>query len=357
MRQSYHETMSSARHVGVVLFTLVVAVVAAGAAVGPASAQSTQGPTPIDSCRTIADDGTYVLTSDINNSSDPVCIQILSSDVVFDGRGHTIETGTNNTESVGVKANNSLTTLSNVTVRNVSTTGWTAGIYYLAANDGTIRNVNTSANRRHGVLLRASSDTRLENVTAVGNERWDLYSVGNATNTTASGFETASSTTSFTASNVALTGIASPPGDPPNRTSIGRSLGAAASGPNASLRLSMQYTDENVTDAGVTESTLRMWAFDGTWAARPGVNYVNIKRNRVVTNVPRLTNATVFAPMGIVETPTPTAAANGTTSGPAADGGNTATNATTSSENGPGFGVALALFSLLASAFLALRRR
>jgi PGF-CTERM protein len=337
--------MIAGRTVGICVVVLALAV--AGVA-GTASAQS--APTPIDSCRTIADDGEYVLTADIQNSSRSTCIQILSSDVTFDGGGHTIE-GANASESVGVKVNNSLTGLSNVTVKNVSTTGWTAGVFYLDARNGTVENVNASANRRHGVLLRAASDTRIENVTASENGRWSLYAVGNTTNVTGTAFTTRSAeNVSFRASNVALTGTGPPPGGLENRSTVGQHLGAVGTSPNGSLRLGIGYDDANVTDANVTESTLRMWRFDRNWSQPSGVNFVNVERNRVVAEAP-VTNASVFAPAGVVETPTPTPTPTATAT--ATEAANTTT---TSSDDGPGFGIALALVAVLASALALLRR-
>jgi PGF-CTERM protein len=334
--------MTAGRTVGVCVVVLVLA--AAGVA-GTAGAQS--APTPIDSCRTIADDGQYVLTSDIENSSRSTCVQILSSDVVFDGGGHTIE-GANASESVGVKVNNSLTSLSNVTVRNVSTTGWTAGVYYLDVQNGSIENVNASANRRHGVLLRAASDTRLENVTATENGRWSLYAVGNTTNVTGEEFATRSAgNVSFRASDVALTGVGPAPGGLGDRSTIGQRIGAAGTSGNGSLRLGIGYDDRNVTEANVTESSLRMWRFEDDWSKPSGVNFVNIERNRVVAEVQSVDNASVFAPAGNVETPTPTPT-------PTATATDTAANTTTSSD-GPGFGIVLALVAVLASALALLR--
>lgn len=344
--------MRSTRTVAIVVsLTLVAAGVA-----GVASAQAETGPIPIDSCRTIADDGRYVLTTDIENSSQKVCIHIISSDVVFDGQGHTIESG-NTTESVGIKVNNSLTTLSNVTVRNVSTTGWTAGIFYLGVENATLRNVNASANRRHGILLRAVDNIRLVNVTAVGNGNWSLYAVGNATNITGIHFEVGSATISFTASNVALTGIENPPAGPWNRTTIGQYVGVASTDQNTSLRLAVSYTQRNVTNANVTERTLRLWVFDGTgnWTKPSTVNYVNIERNRVVAKVERFQNASVVAPAGIVQTPTPTPTPTPTAT-PTPDRADATPTATTSSGNGPGFGIALALASLLAVALVVFGR-
>ncbi|GAA0469221.1 PGF-CTERM sorting domain-containing protein [Halococcus dombrowskii] len=334
--------MTAGRTVGVCV--VVFALLAAGVA-GTASAQS--APTPIDSCRTIADDGEYVLTADIANSSQSTCVQILSSDVTFDGGGHMIG-GANANNSVGVKVNNSLTSLSNVTVRNVSTTGWTTGVQYLDVANGSIEDVTASGNDRHGIRLRAASDARVENVTAIDNGRWSLYTVGNTT-VTGSGFATGSTdNASFTASDVALTGVGSPPGGLDNRSTVGQRLGAVATSGNSSLRLGIGYDEANVTRANVTENSLRMWRFEGNWSQPDGVNFVNIEQDRVVAEAGNIDNASVLAPVGDVETPTPTPT-------PTATATETAAN-TTSSSNGPGFGVGLALVAVLASAFVLLRR-
>lgn len=336
--------MTAGRTVGVCV--VVFALLAAGVA-GTASAQS--APTPIDSCRTIADDGEYVLTTDIANSSRSTCVQILSSDVTFDGGGHTIE-GANATDSVGVKVNNSLTSLSNVTVRNVSTTDWTTGIQYLDVANGSIENVDASGNDRHGIRLRAASDARVENVTATDNGRWSLYAVGGTT-VTGTGFATGSTdNASFTASDVALTGVGSPPGGLDNRSTVGQRLGAVATGENGSLRLGIGYDEANVTRANVTESSLRMWRFAGNWSQPGGVNFVNIEQNRVVAEAGDIDDPSVLAPVGDVETPTPTPTPTATATETAAN------TTTTSSDDGPGFGIGLALAAVLASAFVLLRR-
>ena len=70
--------------------TLSLAIVMAALAilllVGGVSAS-----TPINSCTTISSPGTYMLNQNIINSSASTCIAIISSDVVFDGAGYTID--------------------------------------------------------------------------------------------------------------------------------------------------------------------------------------------------------------------------------------------------------------------------
>ena len=46
---------------------------------------------PISSCTTISSTGEYVLDQNISNSGTSSCINITSSDVIFDGAGYTID--------------------------------------------------------------------------------------------------------------------------------------------------------------------------------------------------------------------------------------------------------------------------
>ena len=83
----------------------------------------------IDDCRVIDEPGEYELVEDIE--SDVTCIEITSSDVVFDGLGNNV-TGIPEVEpgSVGILANGSATTsgeITNVTVENVTVQNWDAG--------------------------------------------------------------------------------------------------------------------------------------------------------------------------------------------------------------------------------------
>ena len=398
MRRSTPQAMGSPQHghAAVVICLLLVASVAAVAVVGPASGQADDGPVRVDSCRTIADDGRYVLTENITNSSADACIRIISGDVIFAGRGHVVDagpnasqSGPNATGSVGIRVTNPLTTIANVTVRDVTTTDWSSGVVYRDANDGLVRQVNASANARHGIALQGSSDTRILNVTAVDNGRWSLFAAANATDVRGTNLTTRSGTVSFAASDVALTGVSNPPLGTPNRTNVGQFVGAVATGPNASLRLVVPYTDRAVTRANITEETLRLWAYDLTWDQVPDSNAVNTSRNRVVATVRASENASVLAPLGETETPTPTPTPTPTatpTPTPTATASPTPTDTTTASPTeaatstvgeagetsvangtttgsgnsgafGPGFGVSAAVAALLGTAVLALRRR
>ncbi len=57
----------------------------------------------ISSCTTISSAGNYVLGTDIMNDAGTACINIVSSNVILDGGGHTI---TGNGAGNGVQINN-----------------------------------------------------------------------------------------------------------------------------------------------------------------------------------------------------------------------------------------------------------
>ncbi len=75
----------------------------------------------ISDCAIISSPGYYRLTGDILNSSEDVCIEIESSDVVFDGDGHVID-GTGSGWGIKITRNN-------VTIKNVQVKDWYYGIY------------------------------------------------------------------------------------------------------------------------------------------------------------------------------------------------------------------------------------
>lgn len=144
----------------VLLGILVLAPVAATPVVD-AQTQASE-PTAITECRTITESGRYVVTQTLSREelSDDPCLRVQASDVVLDGRGHTIEVPRLATPvSVGVEDRR----LSNVTVRNLS-----ADNYYEAsaiAVDGvdgvTVRNVTLSDNRV-GLSVVDSTAVRIE---------------------------------------------------------------------------------------------------------------------------------------------------------------------------------------------------
>lgn len=130
---------------------------------------------PVSSCITIAEPGTYELTTDIVDSSASSCINITSSNVIFDGKYHTID-GILNSLSYGVIVKNSTTDLpdvttdittdlTTVTIKNLTVTDWGTGIEFTNVTKGTIINNNAQSNTV-GIKLDWSNKNILKNNTA-----------------------------------------------------------------------------------------------------------------------------------------------------------------------------------------------
>ncbi|MEM4689460.1 MAG: S8 family serine peptidase [Archaeoglobaceae archaeon] len=117
----------------------------------------------IDSCREISHPGYYGLNQSISGllSDKDFCIGIFANDVVLDGQGFSIA-GTYEGIGILVQANN-------VTVTNVSVSGYWAGIRLEDSSNSIIAN-NTISNNWVGIcLLWASSDNIIENNTILNN--------------------------------------------------------------------------------------------------------------------------------------------------------------------------------------------
>jgi len=139
----------------------------------PASANSITG------CTKIVNAGYYTLENDIIDSNAPICINITSSDVIFDGAGHTLD-GIGSVNSFGVYAYGGNTGINNVTVKNLEVTDWMYGIIYINVDGGRIEN-NILKSDESGILLSFSNSITISNNTANSNENgvWLLLSSGN----------------------------------------------------------------------------------------------------------------------------------------------------------------------------------
>ncbi len=120
----------------------------------------------INSCTAISSPGTYVLDQNIINSSESKCIEITSSDVVFDGAGYTID-GIDYESTYGIYVYRPIT-LTNVTVKNVKVTDWSYGISYKNTIYGNIIN-NIADSNSNGIYLSSSGTNTLTNNTANSN--------------------------------------------------------------------------------------------------------------------------------------------------------------------------------------------
>ena len=123
--------------------------------------------TPISSCTTISSSGEYVLDQHILDNLTAFCINIISSNVIFDGAGYTID-GIDAANSYGVYVYNSTTVLTNVTVKNLNVTDWYNGIYYKNTSNGSIAKNNASSNN-YGIYLNSASNNTVRGNNASNN--------------------------------------------------------------------------------------------------------------------------------------------------------------------------------------------
>ena len=133
---------------------------------GPASTAAAQDATRIDSCTTIDESGTYVLTKKIENGGKTrisgSCIEITADDVTFDGGGHLIDgRGVSHTKAIRVHD------AEGVTVRNVEMTEWHEGVLVEDAT-ATVEEVHSYANA-YGVRLQNAGGSTVANNTVEDN--------------------------------------------------------------------------------------------------------------------------------------------------------------------------------------------
>ncbi|WP_276299234.1 right-handed parallel beta-helix repeat-containing protein [Halorussus lipolyticus] len=178
----------------VVLGTVGVVAVPAGTALGAQG--NSPGPTEIDRCTAITDSGEYVLAGDVANGSPTnprtglgACIAVRADDVTLRGGNHTVAAGPTGAPGVvGVLVENRAV---NVTVANLTTTRWGAGVAVVGASRAALRNVSAVNNlgdgffvenapgveirggavrgSNTGIFLRNSPDARVAGVTVTDN--------------------------------------------------------------------------------------------------------------------------------------------------------------------------------------------
>ncbi|MEM4497145.1 MAG: NosD domain-containing protein, partial [Archaeoglobaceae archaeon] len=140
----------------------------------PASAEDW---TNVSSCMDITESGNYRLNQSISGllSGQNYCIGIFADDVVLDGQGYLV-TGTGSGKGILVQANN-------VTVTNVSVSGYEYGIYLQSSNDSIIKDCLVVYNTGDGLTLDDSNDSTIENCTISNNEITGIYAYSSENNT------------------------------------------------------------------------------------------------------------------------------------------------------------------------------
>ncbi|MDS0281217.1 right-handed parallel beta-helix repeat-containing protein [Haloarcula onubensis] len=238
------------------------------------------------------------------------------------------------------------------------------GIRLRTADDNELRGTVVE-NAYVGIEINESADGNTlvdTRVTDAGTARWTLVTTASTGTTVESldiGPSSADNTTlSFGAYNVSLAPNTSAPANP-DAAAIGRYVTVESMGAGAFLDLSMQYESGDI--AGVNESLLALWTYDGGWTEREE-SAVNTRAMTVQANVTVPATVGVFATddgdshaVALPSTPSSTATATETATDPATDASAGTAPATTGG-NGPGFDAVAGLVALVACA-LWLRRQ
>jgi PGF-pre-PGF domain-containing protein len=130
----------------------------------------------VSNCREIDSSGRYVLDGNLTLSQQGSCIDVNASDVIVEGNGYTIDGGNSTLEAfrIGVEAFGTYQQpLSNVTVRNVTTTNSYYGVIYDNVTASTVENV-TATDGGFGFYTWNATDSTFRNVSTV-NETYGVW--------------------------------------------------------------------------------------------------------------------------------------------------------------------------------------
>ena len=133
----------------------------------------------ITNCASLDTQGaTYVLTSDIRNSSETQCLQILANNVTLDCRDHTVE-GRNLSDTIGIIVNG----VSGANVKNCAVKNWFYGAVSTDGDYNTFINVTSTSSKRWGFVVHNGVGNTVRNITVSDSESFgvDLWNASEST--------------------------------------------------------------------------------------------------------------------------------------------------------------------------------
>jgi len=149
----------------------------------------------ITDCGILDQDGkSYILVNDISGGETDACISINANNIIFDGRGHTINVTYADLDYIvgrygaGIAASPiypETESRKNITIKNVIiTNAKSQGIYLEKVDDSTISNINASNNGYyHGIMLFMTKRILLENNILNDNKQYGIIFWGAEDNT------------------------------------------------------------------------------------------------------------------------------------------------------------------------------
>ncbi len=158
---------------------------------------------PVSSCETLDEEGVYVLTTDIMDSSTSPCIDIQANNVIFDCENHLID-GDDSAE-YGIYISRSSQQTTNVTIKNCRVSDWSSaniylynangnilenitaysgddGIWLSSSNSNVLISITTYSNSNNGIALGSSDSNTLINITTYSNNLGGIYLISSSHN-------------------------------------------------------------------------------------------------------------------------------------------------------------------------------
>jgi len=134
----------------------------------------------ISDCSNLDQEGVYVLTNDIIDTSISPCINISANNVVLDCQGHIIDSDYSG--DYGIYVYRSTPTNTNITIKNCVLTEWSSyGLYLRGSNNNTLTNITSNFNN-NGLYIDVSNYNTLINITS-NSYGYGLYLWGSNYNT------------------------------------------------------------------------------------------------------------------------------------------------------------------------------
>ncbi|NMX21536.1 hypothetical protein C5S30_03705 [ANME-1 cluster archaeon GoMg4] len=245
-----------------------------------------------------------------NSSNNTLTNNTANSNSGGDGYGIYLRTSSNNNTLTSNTANSNsggngygiylYTSCDHNTLTNNTALNNNYGIHLMGdSNYNTLTNNTANSNNKRGIYLKSSSNNNtLTDNNVSNNTLWDFYSSADSQDNTVEDLTISSypTTVSFTYDNgIKIKGVTTPEPDPDGKVNVSKYVNATNVTTDSWLFLNVSYSDDDLP-AGVQESSLRMWRYNGTsWTQVPDTNGVDTTGNYVYAN---LTEFSIFAPLG-----------------------------------------------------------
>ncbi|MEM5790451.1 MAG: NosD domain-containing protein [Candidatus Aenigmatarchaeota archaeon] len=124
----------------------------------------------LTSCSVLDQEGaTYLLDTDIINSENSTCMNIIANRITLDCQGHLID-GIDNLNTYGIRISRYPPTDTDITIKNCVVTNWRYGIYTVASMNISIINSTFSSNYAGANILYGSHYNKIFNSTFSNND-------------------------------------------------------------------------------------------------------------------------------------------------------------------------------------------